>query len=108
MKATFRPQRNKKLFENHSSMQVTSISPSLNSSLSQYLQLVNPNRTLGPASFEGEDVALPLVIQSPVLVVEDAMPQFEYPSCTNRNLSLFPPTLLYTGRPALHRPASGL
>ena len=88
--------------------QVTLMSPSTWLLPSQYLHLVLPSLTLGPASGdEGEFVALPLCIQGPVAVMELLMLQLEYLSFTSRNL-VPPSTFLKTGRPELHLPTSNL
>ena len=95
-----------KLFTNH--RHVTLMSPSTWVAPSQYLHLVTPSLTLGPASGDaGEFVPLPLCIQAPVAVVELLMLQPETPSGTNRNL-VSPSTFLKTGRPSLHLPSSNL
>ena len=86
------------------------ISPSLTSPASEYTHWVHLRLTLGPASGErGELVARPLPIQLLVADVEPGLISHpEYPSFTSRNLSSFPSTFLYTGRPELHSPTSSL
>ena len=59
---------------------VTLMSPSIHLIPSQYLHLVPPSLTLGPASGdEGEFVALPLFIQPPVPVMWLLMYQTAFP-----------------------------
>ena len=94
-----------KLFTNHT--HVTLMSPSFQSP-SQYVHLVTPSLTLGPASGDdGEFVAFPLAIQYSVAVMELLMVQVVSPSFTIRNL-VSPSTFLKIGRPSLHLPSSNL
>jgi len=84
------------------------MSPSAQLLPSQYLHLVTPSLTLGPASGDaGEFVALPLTIFATVEVVELLMYQAVDPSFTRRNL-VSPSTFLKTGHPELHLPSSNL
>ena len=73
---------------------------------SQYLHLLTPILTLAPASGdEGEFVALPLIIQDLLAVVDHMMCQLDNPSATRRN---FPSFFMKTGRPSLHIPSTNL
>ena len=96
--------------ENHCKMHFKVTSPSLTTPPSAYTHHVHPRLKLGPAAGQtGELVARPLPIQLLVADVEPGLiSQPEYPSFTSRNLSSFPSTFLYTGRPELHSPTSNL
>ena len=72
----------------------------------QYLHLLTLILTLAPASGdEGEFVALPLIIQDLLAVVDHMMCQLDNPSATRRN---FPSFFMKTGRPSLHIPSTNL
>ena len=84
------------------------MSPSVHLPPPQYLHLLTPILTLAPASGdEGEFVALPLIIQDRLAVVDHMMCHLDIPSATRRNFGP-PSTFLKTGRPSLHIPSTNL
>ena len=90
-------------------MHVTLIEPTIHLSSAQYTHPVMFSLSLGPASgIVGETVALPLVIQDPLLDVEVLIAQAVFPSGTSRTLSIPPSSFLKIGLPLLHSPFSNL